>query len=68
MSSDLKSGDPVTLRVFVDRCMIEVYVNGNANTVASHHDPAAQGVALFSTGGACTLETLEVWRMKSIWE
>ena len=68
MSSDLKSGDPVTLHVFVDRCMIEVYVNGNANTVASYHDPAAQGVVLFSAGGACTLETLEVWRMKSIWE
>jgi len=35
---------------------IEVYVKGNANPVTSYHDPAAQGVALFSTGGACTLE------------
>jgi hypothetical protein len=68
MSSDLKAGDSVTLHVFVDRSIIEVYVNGNANTVASHHDPAAQGIALFSAGGACTLETLDVWRMKSIWE
>ncbi|MCX6872777.1 MAG: GH32 C-terminal domain-containing protein [Verrucomicrobia bacterium] len=68
MSSDLKSGDPVTLHIFVDRCIIEVYVNGNANTVAAFHNPAAQGVVPFSTGGACTLETLDVWRMKSIWD
>ncbi len=68
MASDLKSGDRVTLHIFVDRSIVEVYVNGNANTVASWHDPAAQGVLLFSTGGTCTLETLQVWRMKSIWE
>ncbi len=68
MSSDLKSGDPVTLHLFVDRSVVEVYVNGNANTIAAFHDPAARGVALFSTGGTCTLETLEGWRMTSIWE
>jgi levanase len=68
MASDLKSGDRVTLHIFVDRSIVEFYVNGNANTVASWHDPAAQGVLLFSTGGTCTLETLQVWRMKSIWE
>lgn len=68
MSSDLKPGEPVTLHIFVDRCLVEVYVNGNANTVSSWQDPAAQAVALFSTGGDCTLEKLEVWRMKSMWE
>jgi sucrose-6-phosphate hydrolase SacC (GH32 family) len=68
MSSDLASGDPVTVHVFVDRSMIELYVNGNANTVASRQPPTAQGVALFSIGGTCTLETLDVWRMKSPWQ
>lgn len=68
MASDLKPGDPVTMHIFVDRCVIEVYVNGNANTVAAFHDPAAQAVELFSDGGACTLETLDVWRLKSMWE
>ena len=68
MASDLKIGDPITLHIFVDRSMIEVYVNGNANTVAAFHDPAAKGVLLFSSGGDCTLETLDVWRMRSPWE
>lgn len=68
MASDLKAGDRVTLHVFVDRCIVEVYVNGNANTVAAWHEPAAQSVALFSSDGACTLERLQVWRLQSSWE
>lgn len=67
-STDLKTEDLVTMHIFVDRCLVEVYVNGNAITVSSFHNPAAQGVTLFSDGGKCTLETLEVWRMKSMWD
>ena len=68
MASDLKPGDPVTLHVFVDRSVVEVYLNGNANTAACWHDPAAQGIELFAQGGSCTLESLEVWRLGSAWD
>ncbi|MCX6877375.1 MAG: GH32 C-terminal domain-containing protein [Verrucomicrobia bacterium] len=68
MASDLKPGDPVTLHVFVDRSVVEGYLNGNASTAVCGHDPAAQGVELFAQGGSCTLESLDVWRLRSAWD
>jgi beta-fructofuranosidase len=68
MESDLKPGDPVTMRIFVDRSIVEVYVNGHANTTSAFHDPAAQGIDLFAEGGTCMLESLDVWPLRSAWE
>ena len=68
MPSDLKPADPVTLHIFVDRSVIEVYLNGNASTAVCGHDPAAQGIVLFAQGGSCTLESLDVWRLRSAWD
>ena len=59
----------VTMRVFVDRSVIEIYLGGAALTVRSFpSDPeAAKGVELFSEGGAAVLTALEVWRLGSRW-
>ena len=65
--SDLKSGEPVQMRVFVDRSVIEAYVNGNIITKVSYLDPDAQGVGVFAEDGNCVLESIDVWKMNSMW-
>jgi len=66
--SDLKAPGPVRLHVFVDRSIVEAYCNGNAITKVTYVDAAAKGLAVFAEGGKCTLESIEIWKMKSMWE
>jgi len=68
MTSDLAAGEPLRFHVFVDRSIIEVYLNGNAITKVALLDPGAQSVEAFAEDGHCTLQSLEVWQMKSMWE
>jgi beta-fructofuranosidase len=64
----LQVGEPVQMHIFLDRSIIEVYINGCALTVTTFPEPPAQGLAIFSEGGDVKLEALEVWEMKSMWE
>jgi len=66
--SHLKPGEPVRMQIFVDRSIIEVYLNGNPITKVAFIAPSATGVAVFAEGGSCTLETIDAWKMKSMWE
>jgi len=68
MTSDLAAGEPLRFHVFVDRSIIEVYLNGNAITKVAISDPNARGVEAFTEGGSCTLESLTVWKMGAMWE
>jgi sucrose-6-phosphate hydrolase SacC (GH32 family) len=63
----LQSGQTVRLRVFLDRALLEVFVNGQTGTGVLTSDPTAQGLDLFSEGGDATLRSLDVWQMRSIW-
>jgi beta-fructofuranosidase len=58
----------VSVRVFLDRSVLEAYVNGKscATRVIS---PATQdlGVGLFAEGGELRVRSLEVWPMRSSW-
>jgi sucrose-6-phosphate hydrolase SacC (GH32 family) len=65
--SDLASNEPVWMQVFVDRSVIEVYLNGNAITKVAYLDPKAQGVKAFARGGSCIMEHAKVWKMTPIW-
>ena len=65
-SSDLKPNQLVTMQVFVDRSVIEVYVNGNAITKVAYLDPDSQGIEIFSEDGDCMLESIDVWQMESM--
>ena len=63
----LKGPAKVTLRIFVDRSIIEVYANGCALTAAKcHANPGAGGIALFADAD-CTVEKMNVWKMRSMW-
>jgi beta-fructofuranosidase len=54
------------LRLFVDRSILEVYLNGWACLTARMYPTLAtsQGVQVFSKGGDLRLQTLDVWTIK----
>jgi beta-fructofuranosidase len=64
----LKKNDPVELRVFVDRGVLEVYCNGVAVTHKCFAPADRIEVLAFSDGGEAGLMGLEGWKMKSMWE
>lgn len=52
----------ITLRAFLDRRILEVYINGCA--LVHLMDPGQPGVQVFARDGAATLRSLKAWRMK----
>ncbi|KPJ68797.1 MAG: hypothetical protein AMS14_12000, partial [Planctomycetes bacterium DG_20] len=62
---ELKAGEPLALRVFVDRSIVEVFAN-DRQAIARRMYPSradSVGVALFSSGGPTKVPTLEAWDM-----
>jgi sucrose-6-phosphate hydrolase SacC (GH32 family) len=59
--------EPVQMQVFVDRSVVEVYLNGNALTKVAYLDPSAQGLEAFADGGSCVLANATAWEMNSMW-
>jgi beta-fructofuranosidase len=59
----------VRLRVFIDRSVVEVFVDDRAVLSSRFYPtrPEEMGVALFAEGGAVRVVGLEAWRMDSIW-
>jgi len=62
---ELREGEPLRLRVFLDRSIIEVFANGR-QCVTQRIYPSrddALGVALFSLGGTTKVRSLDAWDM-----
>jgi beta-fructofuranosidase len=62
---DLREGEPLTLRVFVDRSIVEVYAN-NRQAIGRRVFPGrgdSLGVALFATGGDAHVSSVKTWEM-----
>ena len=62
-------GKPLKLRVFVDRSVVEVFVNGK-HYLAMRVYPGRKdsvGVSIRAQGQDAALKKLDAWRMKSIW-
>ncbi|HUW20044.1 MAG TPA: glycoside hydrolase family 32 protein [Sedimentisphaerales bacterium] len=62
---ELKSGEPLKLRVFVDKSVVEVFAN-NRQAVMRRIYPTRKdslGVVLFSKGGPAKVRTLQAWDM-----
>lgn len=66
-ASFLPPDAPVTFHIFLDRSIIEVFVNGNAYTARAFAPSTAQGIDLWVEGGQVTLSKLDIWEIKSIW-
>jgi len=65
----LAARENLTLRIFVDRSVIEVYANARA-TLTSRIYPSRDdsvGVELFAHEGPVRLKKLDVWEMGSVW-
>ncbi len=60
---ELKEDEPLKLRVFVDKSVVEVFANGRQAVMRriypSRHDSV--GVILFSKGAPASIKTLEAW-------
>lgn len=64
----LKDGEDLKLRIFIDKSMIEVFANDRQAVVTWHkYDPKNTRVSLFSKGGDITVKSVTAWRMKSIY-
>ncbi|MFW6146093.1 MAG: GH32 C-terminal domain-containing protein [Planctomycetota bacterium] len=64
----LDDDEPLDLRVFVDRSIVEVFVNGRqclGVRVYPQRDDST-GVSLLSRGRGTTLQSLDAWRMGGI--
>jgi beta-fructofuranosidase len=65
---ELKPDEDLTLRVFLDKSMIEVFVNDRQAAVAPHkYAPENLGVSLFSKGGDVVVKEVTSWKMRSIY-
>ena len=64
----LQAGEDLTLRVFVDKNLVEVFANDRQAAVAARkYAPENQGVTLFSKGGDSTVKLMRSWKIKSIY-
>ena len=62
---ELGSGEPLRLRVFLDRSILEVFANGRQCVTQRIYPtrPDSLGVSLFSRGGSIAVRSLDVWDM-----
>lgn len=67
-SLTLPHGQPLRLRIFLDRSVVEVFGNERACLTDRIYPtrPDSVGIALFARGGRARLSSLEAWEMKSI--
>ncbi len=65
----LAYGEPLELRVFVDRSVVEVFANSRHYLSKRIYParPDSLGLQVFAVGGRATLLSLEVWHMEPIW-
>ena len=64
--SYIPKGKPVQMHVFLDKLLLETFVNGQTcTTTAKVKDLNCDGIDLFSEGGSARCTRLDIWNMKS---
>ncbi|MEM7369393.1 MAG: glycoside hydrolase family 32 protein [Bacteroidota bacterium] len=66
----LKQGEPLELRIFIDRSVVEVFANGR-QCVAVRVYPSLEkstGVSLRAQGSAANIISLDAWQMRNIYK
>ena len=64
-----RGGEPLKLRVFIDRSVVEVFANGK-QYLAMRVYPGRQdsmGVSLRAQGQDAVLNSLDAWKIQPIW-
>jgi len=66
----LAAGEPLTLHVFIDRSIVEVYANGRACLTERIYPsrPDSLGLDLVARGGRATAVSIDVWELSEAWE
>jgi sucrose-6-phosphate hydrolase SacC (GH32 family) len=65
---ELKTGEDLSLRVFIDKNLVEVFANDRQAAVAAWtYVPENLGIRLFSKGGDVRVKGITGWKMKSIY-
>jgi beta-fructofuranosidase len=63
---EVPAGEPLKLRVFLDRSVVEVFVNDGRQTLSQRIYPSrtdSLGVRVFSRGGQAKVNKIEAWDM-----
>ncbi len=65
----LNPGETVKLRIFIDKSVIEVFVNGKQalSAIVRPNREDSMGVSILSRGMDSELKSLDAWQMKSIY-
>ena len=66
---ELPSGEPLELRIFIDRSVIEVFANDRQCLTLRVYPQRedSRGVSLFARGADARLLSLDCWQMRSVW-
>ena len=66
---DVGDDDPIELRIFIDRSIVEVFANERqCLTLRAYPDrDDSIGVSLFARGGSAKFSDIEAWQMESVW-
>ena len=61
---ELKKGEPLVLRIFIDKSIVEVFAN-DRQAIARMVYPAlgGKGISLFSKGGDVMAKTIKAWEL-----
>jgi sucrose-6-phosphate hydrolase SacC (GH32 family) len=63
--ADLPAGEDLEMRIFIDKYLVEVFVNDRQAVVAAHLDYAGkQGLDVITVAVPTTIESVEVWNLK----
>ena len=66
----LAQGEPLRLRIFVDRSIVEVFANDRQcltlRTYPEREDSI--GVSVFARGNSARLASFDIWQMRSVWD
>lgn len=63
--ADLPPGEPVELRIFMDRYLVEVFANSRQAVVAAEVGPRdGNGIDAFTVGAPTTFKTVELWKIR----
>lgn len=63
--TDLDAGEDLEVRIFIDKYLVELFVNGRQALLSAYMDyQAANSFNLYAYGGATTVKMVEIWRMK----
>ncbi len=66
---NLGSDEPLELRIFIDRSVVEVFANGRQCLCVRVYPTQdnSRGISIFSQDGEAELVSLDVWQMRSVW-